>query len=101
MIIFVSLIGNFIVNVSSQVTKGIVTLILLGRLIRNYIVLQDTIQLFSQDVRRIFNRSRSRQKEKNLDITYISCNYDIGVSLSSSCVGDVMARKCLGECMEE
>lgn len=74
MVVFVSLFANFIVNIASKVATGIITLILLARLIRDYVVLQDVIQLFSQDIRRIFNRSRSRQKEKNLDITYISCD---------------------------
>lgn len=50
-------------------------LILLLRLLRDYIVLDEYVILFSLDIRKIFNRSRARQKEKNLDITYISCSH--------------------------
>ena len=65
--------ANFIARVSSQFAKGMVTLMLLARLMRDFLLFEELIQLFSQDIRRIFNRSRSRQKEKNLDITYINC----------------------------
>ena len=50
-------------------------LILLLRLFRDSIVIENYLALFSLDIRRIFNRSRARQKEKNLDITYISCMF--------------------------
>ena len=81
---------------SSQFAKGMVTLMLLARLMRDFFLCEELIQLFSQDIRRIFNRSRSRQKEKNLDITYINCTSSTRVT-RSPCNRHVVARKHLGE----
>ncbi len=73
MALLASLSCGFISADLSSVEEGFVRLILLARIVRAYLVFAQLISLFSNDVRRIFNRSRARQKEKNLDITYISC----------------------------
>lgn len=75
MALLVSLSCGFIREDLSSVEEGFVRLIMLARIVRDYLVFTQLISLFSNDVRRLFNYSRARQKEKNLDITYISCRH--------------------------
>ena len=70
----------FISTDLTRTEEGFIRLMLLARIIRDYLVFSQQISLFSNDIRRIFNRSRARQKEKNLDITYISCRSEGGAS---------------------
>ena len=73
--LLISFVSFFLPQIASPTLQGVIRLLLLCRIFRDYLLWKLLLGLFSNDIRRIFNRSRARDKDSNLDITYISCKF--------------------------